>query len=154
MLLLREYWKTGQDVIETTFQGKVAQQTLGDGFLALFGFPLAHEDDPRRAVRAALGMVDRVSQGVTPIQTRLGITLNVRVAIHTGPAVVGEIGTSFSPINAVGDTVVIAARLQDIAPPNSVVVSSETYHLLDDSFEVIHQGSRQLKGVSSLVSRK
>jgi class 3 adenylate cyclase/tetratricopeptide (TPR) repeat protein len=151
MLLLREYWNTCQDVIENTFQGKVAQQTLGDGFLALFGFPVAHEDDPRRAVRAALAMVDRVSQGVTPIQTRLGIALNVRVAIHTGPAVVGEIGTSFSPINAVGDTVVIAARLQDIAPPNSVVVSSETYHLLDDSFEAIHQGSRQLKGISRPV---
>ena len=151
MLVLREYWHTCQDVIESTFQEQVTQQILGDGYLAFFGYPVAHEDDPHRAVRAALAMVDRVSQDVTDIQARLGIALNVRVAVHTGLAVIGEVGTSFAPVTAVGETVVIAARLQEIAPPNSVVVSLETHNLLNDAFETRHQGSQQLKGISRLV---
>ena len=151
MLVLREYWHACQDVVETTFQGQVSQQILGDGYLAFFGFPVAHDDDPRRAVRAALAIVDRVSQDVTAIQTKLGIELNVRVAVHTGPAVIGEVGTNFAPVTAVGETVVIASRLQEIAPPNSVVVSSETHELLSDAFETIHQGSQHLKGISRPV---
>src|SRR5215468_1214041 len=115
------------------FDGHIAQY-LGDGLLVYFGYPLAHEDDAQRAVRAGLGMVEAVGQlntrlaqeGLRPAPTQSrqqGIHLAVRLGIHTGLVVVGEVGGGTRQEQlALGETPNLAARLQGIAAPNTLVV--------------------------------
>jgi class 3 adenylate cyclase len=113
--LVSRYHAAAGEVV-ARFEGYVAQY-LGDGLLAYFGWPKAHEDDAERAVRAGLGIVQAVGA--------LGSGLSVRIRIHTGPVVVGEIGGSARRETlAMGDTTNLAARLQGIAEPNTVVMSA------------------------------
>ena len=88
--VVRTYQESASEVIER-FEGHVAQY-LGDGLLVYFGWPRAHEDDAERAVRAGLGIVDGVDEGNEAVKQRHGLSLAVRVGIHTGPVVVGEMG--------------------------------------------------------------
>jgi class 3 adenylate cyclase len=109
------------------YDGHIAQY-LGDGLLVYFGYPLAHEDDAQRAVRAGLAMVEAIG----PLNTRLarerGVQLAVRLGIHTGLVVVGEVGGgSRQERLALGETPYLAARLQGLAEPDTVVVSTVTY---------------------------
>jgi class 3 adenylate cyclase/tetratricopeptide (TPR) repeat protein len=107
------------------YHGHVAQY-LGDGLLAYFGYPAAAQDDARRAVTAALAMVPQAAE----IGAAARQDIRIRVGIHTGPVVIGTIGAaSHQESLAVGDTPNLAARIQDMAPPNGVVVSRETHHL-------------------------
>lgn len=117
---------------------------LGDGVLVLFAYPRAHEDDPQRAVRAGLELVHAVPR----IVTRHKDLLRVRVGIATGITVIGPLvasGTSFDEI-VVGQTTNLAARLQAIAGPNSIVISDATKRLVDDEFECVSLGASELKG--------
>src|SRR5262249_56216394 len=104
-------------------EGHIAQY-LGDGLLVYFGYPRAHEDDAQRAVRTGLGMVEALG----PLNSRLarerGVQLAVRLGIHTGLVVVGEVGgdTHHEQL-ALGETPNLAARLQGIAAPHTVVIS-------------------------------
>src|SRR6516225_3738706 len=104
----REYRRVCAQVIDQ-YEGRIAQ-FLGDGLLVYFGYPLAHEDDPQRAVRAGLEMV----AAVAALRERLGKPLYVRIAVHTGLAVVGAVGgeTNPDPMGISGETPSIAARLQ------------------------------------------
>jgi class 3 adenylate cyclase/predicted ATPase len=124
------------------FGGFVAKY-MGDGVLIYFGFPQAHEDDAERAVRAGLELVSAIGQLKThaPLQTRVGIA--------TGLVVVGDlIGSGASQEQAiVGETPNLAARLQSVAAPNSVVIAESTRKLVGNLFELEDLGARDLKGV-------
>jgi class 3 adenylate cyclase/predicted ATPase len=129
------------------FNGFVAQY-LGDGVLAYFGFPAAHEDDAERAVRAGLGIVEAVRQ---PLPTRRSVSLAVRVGIATGLVVAPAGAAPGEDSVVIGETPNIAARLQDIAPPNAVVIGSQTRRLLSDRVVCEDLGTHALKGAARPV---
>jgi class 3 adenylate cyclase/predicted ATPase len=141
--VVRGYQQRAAEVVER-FDGHVAQY-LGDGLLVYFGWPSAHEDDAERAVRAGLGIVDTIAAG----DTRLA----VRIGIHTGPVVVGEMGGGASRETlAMGDTTNVAARLQVEAEPDSVVLSAATLRLVPGAFLTEALGELALKGIGSPVT--
>ena len=109
--VVRAYQDTCAKVI-ARFEGHIAQY-LGDGLLVYFGYPLAHEDDAQRAVRAGLGMVEAMGQLNTRLAQERGVQLAVRLGIHTGLVVVGEVGGGTRQEQlALGETPNLAARLQ------------------------------------------
>ena len=120
---------------------------MGDGVLVYFGYPHAHEDDAERAVRAGLALVKAISD------LKTHASLQTRVGIATGLVVVGDlIGSGASQEQAiVGETPNLAARLQGIAEPNSVVIAESTRKLVGSLFELEDLGARDLKGISGLV---
>ena len=128
------------------FSGFVAKY-LGDGVLVYFGYPQAHEDDPERAVRAGLALIDAVANlpRDEPLQTRVGIA--------TGLVVVGDlIGSGEAQERGIaGETPNLAARLQGIAEPNTVVIAESTRKLIGQLFELENLGPTALKGVSAAV---
>jgi class 3 adenylate cyclase len=128
------------------FEGHVAK-FMGDGVLAYFGWPRAHEDDAERAVRAGLALVEAV-HGLEH-----GVALDVRVGIATGLAVVGDVVGEGSAREeaAVGEMLNLAARLQQIATPGTVVVAQATRALLGQVFELESQGAQILKGIANPV---
>jgi class 3 adenylate cyclase/tetratricopeptide (TPR) repeat protein len=135
------------DAVIGPLHGNVAQY-LGDGLLVYFGYPVAREDDARRAVHGAVGIIEALASLNERLQRERGITLAVRIGIHTGPVVVGEIGgASRREALALGQTHNIAARLQAIAEPNSVVISAATYRLLQSAVAVTDLGAQAVKGL-------
>jgi class 3 adenylate cyclase len=118
---------------------------VGDGVLAYFGYPVAHEDDAERAVRAGL----EVANAVAGLDHR-GVLLSARVGIATGLVVVGEIGGG-EPNAVVGETPNLAARLQAEAPPGGVVIAPATRRLAGDWFRYRDLGPRPLKGIAEPV---
>jgi class 3 adenylate cyclase/tetratricopeptide (TPR) repeat protein len=152
---LREVTSMYQSICEVAIRrhdGYIAQY-LGDGVLAYFGYPAAHEDDARRAVRAALEII----QDLVPVAGRLrserGISLNIRQGIHTGPVVVGEVGGADRREQlAVGKTPNLAARIQNIAEPGTVLVSDDTYRIVRGYFDFIHRGAHDIRGLSETVT--
>src|SRR5713101_4664863 len=144
--VVRAYQEACAKVI-ARFEGHIAQY-LGDGLLVYFGYPLAHEDDAQRAVRAGLGIVEAMGQLNTRLTRERGIRLAVRLAIHTGLVVVGEVGggTRHEQL-ALGETPNLAARLQGIAAPNTAVISAATLQLLGGFFACQSLGTPALKGL-------
>ena len=146
---LREVISAYQKCVAETVQrfGGFVAKYMGDGVLIYFGYPQAHEDDTERAVRAGLELVTAVGDLKThaPLQTRVGIA--------TGLVVVGDlIGSGASQEQAiVGETPNLAARLQGIAEPNSVVIAESTRKLLGNLFELEDLGAQDLKGISGRV---
>src|SRR6266851_1445339 len=133
------------------FEGTVNQYT-GDGVMALFGAPIAHEDGPRRAVHAALGMQRALADYDRELQGRRGFAVKFRVGLNTGLVVVGRIGDDLRmDYTAVGDTTNLAARLQQTAQPGCVVISQATHKSVEGFFEVKELGALTLKGFSSPV---
>lgn len=131
------------------FDGYVAQY-LGDGILAYFGYPVAHEDEGSRAARAGLGVVAAVSRLAGQLSLPEGTMLAVRVGIHTGEVVVGEVGGGAHREHlALGDAPNIAARLQALAAPNTVVMSEDTCRLVDGAIEVQDLGEPALAGIGT-----
>jgi class 3 adenylate cyclase len=126
--------------------GGFVAKYMGDGVLAYFGYPLAHEHDAERAVRAGLAIVDAAPN----LETAAGAPLHVRVGIATGIVVVGDLlGSGESQERGVvGDTPNLAARLQGFAAPDSVVIAEGTRKLVGDLFELRDLGSQDLKGVT------
>ncbi|WP_407179267.1 adenylate/guanylate cyclase domain-containing protein [Bradyrhizobium sp. STM 3562] len=131
------------------YDGIVAR-FVGDGILAYFGYPRAHEDDAERAVRAGLDMVVAIQK----LDTRVDARVDVRIAIATGVVVVGDlISEGASEEQAmVGDTPNIAARLQSLAEPGAVVVAASTRRLLGDLFTFRNLGRREVKGISEPIA--
>jgi predicted ATPase/class 3 adenylate cyclase len=145
--VVREYQDTCGKVI-ALFEGHIAQY-LGDGLLVYFGYPFAHEDDAQRAVRAGLGMVEALGSLNTRLARERGLHLAVRLGIHTGLVVVGDVGGgSRHEQLALGETPNLAARLQGIAAPNTVVISAATSQLLGGFFACQSLGTPRLKGVA------
>src|ERR671937_889475 len=145
--VVRAYQDTCAKVIGR-FESHIAQY-LGDGLLVYFGYPLAHEDDAPRAVRAGLGMVEAVGQLNTRLTQEQGVHLAVRLGIHTGLVVVGEVGGGTRQEQlALGETPNVAARLQGLAVPNTLVISAATFQLLGGVFACQPLGTPLLKGVA------
>lgn len=131
------------------FQGYVARW-IGDGVLAYFGYPRAHEDDAQRAIHAALGILAELATRNEHLHRRFGVALNVRAGLDTGLVVAGEMGAGQAPdpLAIVGETPHIAARLQGLAEPGSVLISDATLELSRELFETESLGERALKGIS------
>ena len=147
-LVVRAYQQTCAEVIQH-FDGHIAQY-LGDGLLVYFGYPQAHEDDAHRAVRTGLDIVAAVGLLNARLTLERGVRLAVRLGIHTGPVVVGEVGGGRRREQlALGETPNIAARLQGLAAPDMVLISDTTYHLVQGYFTVAPQGQQPLRGVST-----
>jgi class 3 adenylate cyclase len=146
---LRELISGYQKCVAETVQrfGGFVAKFMGDGVLIFFGYPQAHEDDAERAVRAGLGLVAAVSD------LKTHAALQTRVGIATGLVVVGDlIGSGASQDQAIiGETPNLAARLQGIAEPNSVVIAESTRKLVGNLFELRDIGPQELKGLSGAV---
>jgi TOMM system kinase/cyclase fusion protein len=144
--VVRAYQDTCAKVI-ARYEGHIAQY-LGDGLLVYFGYPQAHEDDAQRAVRAGLGMLEAMGQLNARLAQERGVSLAVRLGVHTGQVVVGEIGGGARHERlALGETPNVAARLQGLAEPNTVVISAATRLLLGGFFGCQLIGTPRLKGV-------
>jgi class 3 adenylate cyclase/predicted ATPase len=141
---LRDVIRRFQDACaaEITHMGGYVASFIGDGLLAYFGYPQAHEDDAERAVRAGLALVAKVGQ----LLFACGEVLRVRVGIATGLVIVGD--TFGEGSAAVGETPNVADRLQSVAAPNSVVVAESTRRLLGDMFVCQDLGPQERKGLS------
>jgi class 3 adenylate cyclase/predicted ATPase len=129
--------------------GGFVAKYMGDGVLAYFGYPQAHEHDAERAARAGLSLVEATPK----LKTVAGVPLHVRVGIATGLVVVGDlIGTGAAQEQAVvGETPNLAARLQALAESNMVVIAESTRRLLGNLFELQDLGAREVKGVAGPV---
>jgi predicted ATPase/class 3 adenylate cyclase len=148
--VVRAYQETCAKVI-ARFEGHIAQY-LGDGLLVYFGYPRAHEDDAQRAVRAGLGMIEALGQLNTRLAQERGVQLAVRLGCHTGLVVVGEIGGGARHEQlALGETPNVAARLQGLAAPNTVVTSAATMPLLGGFFTCQSLGPHLLKGLPQSI---
>ncbi len=146
--VIKEYQGACAEVI-SHFDGHLAKY-LGDGILVYFGYPRAHEDDANRAVRAGLEIVGVIHE--LPLHnTQLQQALQVRIGIHTGLVVAGEMGGGKrrEPMAIVGETPNVAARLQGLAEPNTVVISGATHKLVEGFFEHKNLGMHALKGIST-----
>jgi class 3 adenylate cyclase/tetratricopeptide (TPR) repeat protein len=132
--------------------GGIVNTLAGDGLMALFGAPVAHEDDPRRAVRAALAIRETLARLAETLRGERGIELQARIGIHTGPVVVGTVGNSFKmDYTAIGDTTNLAARLQTAARPGSILMSESTQRLVRGFFVVEPTGPLEVRGKSDPV---
>lgn len=151
--VVRGYQQTSAEIIER-YDGYIAQY-MGDGLLVYFGYPVAHEDDAVRAVQAGLEIVAKISTLIapSPVSTSEGRgegCLHLRIGIHTGPVVVGEIGGgSRHEQLALGETPNIAARIQGQANPDEVMISAATYRLVEGLFVCEDRGQPELKGVAA-----
>lgn len=148
--VIREYQSTAATIFQS-FGGYIAQY-LGDGLLVYFGYPQAHEDDPRRAVHASLDVVAGVQALSARLQTERKVALAVRIGIHTGPVVAGDVGEGDTRERlALGSTPNIAARLQAIAGRNVVLLSGATRAFVERWFDLESLGEQTLKGVTKPV---
>jgi class 3 adenylate cyclase/predicted ATPase len=149
--VVRAYQQTCAGVVQR-FEGYIAQ-LLGDALLVYFGWPQAHEDNAQRAVRAALGMLGAMGTLNTGLERDRGLRLAIRVGIHTGPVVIGEMGGGGRQEQlALGETPNIAARLQGLAAPDTVAISATTFRLIQGYFTCQALGEQTLKGVSQLMA--
>lgn len=133
------------------YEGNI-NQFLGDGIMALFGAPIAHEDHPHRALSASLG----IREGLKPLQEDVrrtyGVEFRVRMGLNTGVVVVGAIGGDLRmDYTAVGDTTNLTARLMSLAQPGQIMVSLRTQHLREQFFRWEDLGQFQVKGKSEPV---
>ena len=134
----REVVRASQDTCAKVIQRYEVYiaQYLGDGLLVYFGYPQAHEDDAQRAVRTGLDIVEAMGALNTHLEQAHGVTLALRLGVHTGQVVVGAMGGAGRQEQlALGETPNIAARLQGLAEPNTLLVSQATYHLVQAFFD-------------------
>lgn len=139
------------NAVASRYGGTVAR-LMGDGVLVFFGAPVAHEDDPERAVRCGLDMVREVPMVAAAGTPGGEIRLQIRVGINTGPVVVGMVGTAVAQeYTAMGDAVNVAARMQAAAPPGGVLITAATYRFVSPLIEATDAGRLELKGKTEPV---
>ena len=146
--VIRSYQETCAAAI-ARFEGYIAKY-MGDGLPIYFGYPQAHEDDPQRAVWSGLAILEDMSALNDRLRESGGLELAVRIGVHTGLVVAGEMGAgeTVESMAIVGETPNIAARLQEVAEPNSLVISDVTANLVQGFFLCEALGTRELKGIS------
>ena len=133
------------------YEGHVATFT-GDGMMALFGAPIAHEDSARRAIAAALRMQSSLDEYGHGVEQRYGMGCRFRVGLNTGPVVVGTVTDDLRmDFTAIGDTVNLAARMEQMADPGSVLISEDTHRVAADFFECDAVGELVVKGKAGRV---
>jgi class 3 adenylate cyclase/tetratricopeptide (TPR) repeat protein len=149
-VLVNRFFETALAEIHR-YEGTV-NQFLGDGFMALFGAPLAHEDHARRAALAALGVARALRERPTAVAPGQDVPLAVRMGLHTGFVVVGAIGDNLRmDYTAVGDTTHLAARLQQTAEPGAILVSEATWRLVEGYVRGERVGPVAVRGRSEPV---
>jgi len=133
------------------YEGTLAR-LMGDAIFAFFGAPIAHEDDPQRAVGAGLDIISGIDSYKEDVRARHGLDLDVRVGIHTGPVMVGQVGSDLRlEYTAMGDAVNVAARMEQTADPGTVQVTAETHRLVESLFDVESRGGVEVKGKAEPV---
>jgi class 3 adenylate cyclase/tetratricopeptide (TPR) repeat protein len=133
------------------YEGTLAR-LMGDGLLAFFGAPIAHEDDPARAVLSGLAILEGIRPFCEKIHKDWKMDFDVRVGIHTGPVVVGKVGSDLAvEYTAMGDAVNLASRMEQTASPGTIQISDATYQLVKDQFEIEPLGGMMVKGKSTPV---
>ena len=133
------------------YGGHIARM-IGDGLLAFFGVPQAHENDPERAVRASLAIAAAIKEHKFLLSDGSFVRLGVRIGVNTGVVVVGSVpGEPPDRREVFGSSAHVAARLQGLASENGVVVGSSTYELTRGTFSYAPLGGRRLKGVEEPV---
>ena len=148
--VIAEYFAMWARCIED--EGGIVEKFIGDTVMAVFGIHRAREDDPHRAVRAALAMNDRLGDLNQDLENRHGITLQMRVGIDTGDVVVSTVDDRTArDVVVVGEIVNRAARLQAAAPPGGVLLSGDTCLLVKGSFALRKVEQLRLKGISEPV---
>jgi class 3 adenylate cyclase/tetratricopeptide (TPR) repeat protein len=139
-------------IAPVTRHGGTVAQLLGDAILAYFGAPMAHEDDPQRAVLAGLEILTGIQSFRKQLQSEGGLDFNVRLGINTGLVMVGPIGSGQRvSYTAVGDTVNLAARMEQTAQPGTVQITANTYKLVAPLFECESMGQIEVKGKTAPV---
>jgi class 3 adenylate cyclase/tetratricopeptide (TPR) repeat protein len=134
-----------------SYEGTLAR-LMGDAILAFFGAPIAHEDDPQRAILAGLDIIQGIQGYREQVKDRWGLDFNVRVGINTGLVVVGEVGSDLRvEYTALGDAVNLAARMEQTAEPGTVQVTDSTYRLVEQLFNFQDLGLVEVKGKSEPV---
>src|SRR5215813_9319480 len=130
------------------FDGYIAQY-LGDGLLVYFGYPQAHEDDAQRAVRTGLGILNAMGDLKKGLQQAPGIQLAIRIGVHTGLVVIGEMGAAGRQEQlALGEVPNIASRIEGLAASNTIAISEATYRLVQGYFACRDLGAQPLRGVT------
>jgi class 3 adenylate cyclase len=133
------------------YEGTIAQ-LQGDAMLAFFGAPVAHEDDPERAIFAALDMLDATEEFARQLKATHGIDFRIRAGINSGPVMVGNVGSDLRfEYTALGDAVNVAARMQTAAQPSTVLITDMTRRLTGDTFELEDLGGIEVKGKSEPI---
>ncbi len=145
--LMQSLAKLMEDAVRE--QGGVVQSFTGDGIMAVFGAPVAHEDAPLRACRAAMAILERLETASKDLEARHGVRPQLRIGVNSGPAVVGKVqGGSDAAVTVLGDTVNVAARLQVLAEPGTALLSESTQRFVHGLVEASSFGQRQIKGKS------
>jgi class 3 adenylate cyclase/predicted ATPase len=148
--VVREYQRVCTDVIQR-YDGHIAQ-LLGDGLLIYFGYPHAHEDDAQRAVWTGLGILEAMGHLTTHLQQAKRIPLALRLGIHTGLVVVGDMGgPGHQEQLALGEVPNIASRIEGLAEANTVAISEASYRLVQGYFDCEALGAQTLRGVTHPV---
>jgi class 3 adenylate cyclase/tetratricopeptide (TPR) repeat protein len=133
------------------YEGTLAR-LMGDAIFAFFGAPIAHEDDPRRAVQAGLDIVAGIAAYKEQVKAERGLDLDVRVGINTGPVIVGQVGSDLRlEYTAMGDAVNVAARMEQTAEPGTVQITVETQRLVEPFFDLETRGGIEVKGKAEPV---
>ena len=133
------------------YEGTIAQ-LQGDAMLAFFGAPVAHEDDPERAIRAALDMVADTDEFARQLKVDRGIDFRIRAGINSGPVMVGNVGSDLRyEYTALGDAMNVAARMEQAAEPGQVLITANTYRFVRDAFDVEDLGEINVKGKAEPV---
>jgi class 3 adenylate cyclase/tetratricopeptide (TPR) repeat protein len=134
------------------YEGTLAR-LMGDAIFAFFGAPIAHEDDPQRAVQAGLDIIAGIAPYKKRISAERGLDLDVRVGINTGPVMVGQVGSDLRlEYTAMGDAVNVAARMEQTAEPGTVQITAETHRLVEALFEIEVRGRIEVKGKAEPVA--
>lgn len=131
----------------------VVDKIIGDGLMALFGAPISHENNAERAVRAALDMQNDLLQLAQKIWSEHNLELSVRIGLHSGPVIIGSFGADDLMLNytAVGDTVNMAHRIEEAAPPGSTLVSEAVYRQVRSVFDCQQLTVLNPKGITHPV---
>jgi class 3 adenylate cyclase len=133
------------------YEGTIAQ-LQGDAMLAFFGAPLAHEDDPERAVRAALDMITAIDEFTAELKAARSIDFRIRAGINSGLVLVGNVGSDLRyEYTALGDAVNTAARMQSSADPGTVLITDRTARLIAGTFDLEDKGEIEVKGKTEPV---
>lgn len=132
--------------------GGTVSRLLGDAVLAIFGAPIAHEDDAERAVLAGLTVQESARRYAGDVAERYGVEFLVRVGVNTGLAVLTTVGDEHGSVyTAMGDAVNVASRMQSAARTGTVLISADTYHFVESLFDVIPRGAMEVKGKSAPI---
>ena len=130
-------------------QGGFVRGFTGDGIMAVFGAPVAFEDAPLRACRAALNILQRLKAAGLELEAKHGARPQLRIGLNTGAAVVGQVQEGVdAQVTVLGDTVNFAARLQALAEPDSVFISEATHRLVQGMVDTNFAGDQTIKGKS------